>query len=88
MSSDAIETQLRSIYVESLRLDPATTALEGSGLLDRLDISSIVALEIMVGIEIRFDIELDIANFDVNALDSISALAEYLRPQVSRLGVL
>lgn len=88
MSSDGIEAQLRSIYVESLRLDPATAVLDGPGLLSGLNITSILALEIMVGIEIRFDIELDTATFDVNALDSIAALAEYLRPRIARAGAL
>lgn len=85
MSPDDLQACLREIYIESLRLDPANAPLDASDLIERLNITSILALEILVGIEIRFDIELDTAHFDVRALDSIAALADYLHPYLPRL---
>lgn len=85
MRADDLQASLREIYIESLRLNPDKAPLDASGLIERLNITSILALEIMVGIEIRFDIELDTAQFDVRALDSITALADYLHPHLPRL---
>lgn len=80
--SDPLNTQLKSLMIETLRLEDVTPAdindddpLIGGG----LNLDSIDALELVVRLEKEFGLKISSSEESRTALASVNALAAYLR---------
>jgi acyl carrier protein len=84
--SDALHTQLKSLIIETLRLEdvqvddiPDDEALIGGG----LSLDSIDALELVVRLEKEFGVKIASSEESRTALASVNSLADYLRAKAS-----
>lgn len=76
--SDVSEIELRQLYVQALRLHILPEDLPDEGLLASLRIDSVSIMEIVIAIETRYGIELDLGRFSLSVFDSFEDLLGHL----------
>jgi acyl carrier protein len=77
-----IRDRLSQTILKAIRSPLAPSALENMNLVRDLGISSIDALEILIGIEIEFGIEIPDEDLRSDLLVSLDLLEDYLRPRM------
>ncbi|WP_412530070.1 acyl carrier protein [Burkholderia lata] len=77
--AESLDLQLRELYIRALRLHRRAETLPPDGLLAALSIDSVSMLEISIGVEAKYGIEIDPDDLSANLLDSFDALARYIR---------
>src|SRR5947209_3489617 len=89
MSRSQTEGKLRRIVaqVSGTDLDPEAIPLE-PGLLDRLHIDSLMALEIIVQIEQEFGVAIEDDDFAIEMLDSLNKAVDYIEQAKQQHGIL
>ncbi len=79
MEGDLV-AEVKKIIVERLFLDVSPEEIGDEDILaDRFDIDSVRLFEIIIGLEERFGITVDEADFDPARFSSAKAIAEYVR---------
>jgi acyl carrier protein len=78
LMSDVSEIELRQLYVQALRLHIAPQNLPNEGLLASLHIDSVSIMEIVIGIETRYGVELDLGRLSLSVFDSFENLSRHL----------
>jgi acyl carrier protein len=76
--SSVSQIELRQLYVEALRLHVAPQDLPNEGLLASLHIDSVSIMEIAIGIETRYGVELDLGRLSLAVFDSFEDLSRHL----------
>ena len=79
---DSIRERLSQTILKAIRSPLAPSTLENMNLVRDLGISSIDALEILIGIEIEFGIEIPDEDLRSDLLVSLDLLEDYLRPRI------
>ncbi|QMI49020.1 phosphopantetheine-binding protein [Burkholderia sp. MBR-1] len=74
----SLDLQLRELYIRALRLHRQAEALPPDGLLAALSIDSVSMLEISIGVEAKYGIEIAPDDLTANLLDSFEVLARYI----------
>lgn len=77
-----ITTTLRKIIVKALRLDKAPEEIKGDNLISELGITSIDSLEILINVEIAYDILIPDEDLNQNLVSSLAALAGYVEARI------
>lgn len=78
MSRDEIERKLRQIFVQVTNTEYPPESLSERGLLEKLHIDSLMALEIIVQIEQEFLVAIDDDDVVFQILDSLDACVDYV----------
>jgi acyl carrier protein len=76
--SSVSEIELRQLYVQALRLHIAPEDLPNHGLLASLRIDSVSIMEIVIGLEAKYGVELDLGQLSLAAFDSFEDLSRHL----------
>ena len=78
--TDRIEDRLKKMIVERLFLKiPPETIEEDKSLIDTYGVDSVSLLELVVGIEEEFGIQIGDDDFHVKHFETVTALAEFVR---------
>lgn len=83
MSNENLElkevcTELKEIIIDSLELTKTKDEIDGSDLMNELNINSIDALEILVRIENKYDIMIPDEDLSAKLFSSLEGLAGYV----------
>lgn len=78
-----IEDRLKKMIVERLflKVDPEMIDRDAV-LMDRYGVDSVSLLELVVGLEDEFDVEIEDEEFDVENFKSVSALEAFIEPRI------
>jgi acyl carrier protein len=77
-----IERRLRQIIVRSLRSSRAAEDIVGQDLVAELGVTSIDALEILINVEMEFNIEIHDEDLSASLVSSLSNLATYVGKRI------
>lgn len=81
--SDSIESRLKHMIVERLFLTVAPDDIENDkSLVDEYGADSVSLLELVVGIEEEFGVEVDDDDFDAANFSTVNALASFVRARL------
>jgi acyl carrier protein len=84
MKREEIETRLKDLIVDRLFLKVAPEALEAeASLIEVYGVDSVCLLELVVGLEDEFGIQIEDGDFNVQTFESVVSLTEFVR---TRLG--
>jgi len=84
MKREEIETRLKDLIVDRLFLKVAPEALEAeASLIEVYGVDSVCLLELVVGLEDEFGIQIEDGDFNVQNFESVVSLTEFVR---TRLG--
>lgn len=78
----SVRERVSNTIVKAMRSDVAPAALDDMNLIRDLGISSVDALEILIGIEIEFGIEIPDEDLGSDLLISLDVLEKYVRRQI------
>jgi acyl carrier protein len=81
---EEIRDRLKAVIIKALRSDKKPADLEGTDLIEELHVSSIDMLEILINIEIAFQIRVADDDLKVELVSSLDRLEQYIRDQRSR----
>jgi len=78
-----IESRLKKMIVERLYLKVEPESIENNAsLMQTYGVDSVSLLELVVGLEDEFDIEIDDDEFDVENFATVTALREFVTPRI------
>ncbi|ALK08132.1 phosphopantetheine-binding protein [Blastochloris viridis] len=78
-----IRERIADTILKSLRLTQPPASLEGLNLLREVGISSVDALEILIGIEVEFGVEIPDEDLRSDLLESLDVLEAYVRRRLA-----
>jgi acyl carrier protein len=78
-----IQEDLKEIYIQALRLHVAKNDVPETGLIERFGIDSIGAMELLITIESRYNIQFEAELLSGKILDSLDTLATYVEQRLS-----
>ena len=78
LESAVVCEELKEILIESLELELAATEIDGTDLINELNINSIDALEILVRVENKFDITIPDEDLSADLIRSLEGFADYI----------
>jgi len=81
-----IKEQLRTIYVEALRINRPPESIPGENLTATLGLDSINSLEVLIFVENHFKIQIDDEDLSVTLVDSLDGLADYIEKKLAMKG--
>jgi acyl carrier protein len=83
MTTQEIESRLKEMIVERLflKLQPAAIDTEAS-LIDVYGVDSVCLLELVVGLEDAFGIQLEDGDFNVRNFESVAALRQFVQQRL------
>lgn len=80
MPTSEIKEKLRTIFRQVLNRDiPEADFQSGTGLIERLNIDSLMGLQIIVKVEQTFNLVIEDDDFAIKLLDSIDQAAEFIQ---------
>ncbi len=86
MNAAAVETRLKTLIVERLFLKVAPEEIETeASLIDDYGIDSVSLLELVVGLEDEFGIEIEDGDFNVANFASVASLATFVAARTATL---
>lgn len=74
----AVCEELKEIIIESLELEQTKVEIDGTDLINELNINSIDALEILVRVENKFDIIVPDEDLSADLIRSLEGFANYI----------
>lgn len=78
-----IKSDLRKLFVETLRLPISPTEVGETNLIADLGIDSIGAMELLTRVENKFSIQIDDADVSPALVDSLNTLSDYIAQKKS-----
>lgn len=82
--SDDLEAQIREMIVERCFLTMSPDEIDNDAqLMESVGLDSVQILEVVVGLEELFGVELDDADFDIESFSTVNAIAQYVRENTS-----
>ncbi|MCA1028625.1 acyl carrier protein [Cytobacillus kochii] len=78
MYKEEIKDELKKILIESLQLSQTPDEIPNENLIQNYNINSVNALEILVWVESKFEIEIADEDLSANLIDSIDVLSNYI----------
>ncbi|MBR4172022.1 MAG: acyl carrier protein [Kiritimatiellae bacterium] len=83
MNNQEIETKLKEMIVERLFLKvPAAELQTDASLIDVYGVDSVCLLELVVGLEEAFGIQIEDSDFDVRNFVSVAALRDFVKARL------
>ncbi|MDD5707792.1 MAG: acyl carrier protein [Kiritimatiellae bacterium] len=83
MTSQEIDTRLKQMIVDRLFLKVSPQALESeSSLIDDYGVDSVCLLELVVGLEDEFGIQIEDGDFNVRNFESVAALRAFVQQRL------
>ena len=83
MTSNDIESRLKQMIVERLFLNVSPEELQtDASLMDVYGVDSVCLLELVVGLEEEFDIQIEDGDFNVANFESVAALEQFVRQRL------
>lgn len=70
--------ELKEMIIESLELSKAREEIDGSDLINELNINSVDALEILVRVENKYDIMIPDEDLSASLISSLEGFARYI----------
>ena len=83
MNAQEIETRLKNMIVDRLFLKVTPEALETeASLIDDYGVDSVCLLELVVGLEDEFGIQIEDGDFNVSNFESVASLAAFVQSRL------
>ncbi len=83
MSEESVESRLKKMIVERLFMKVSPDEIEdGKSLIDVYGVDSVSLLELVVGIEEEFGIEVEDEDFDVRSFETVAALSAFVQGKI------
>ncbi len=78
--TETVENRIKAMMVERLYMNISPSSIENDkSLINHYGVDSLNLLELVVGIEEEFGIEVDDSEFRVSNFDNVNALAKFVR---------
>lgn len=84
MQYEEIERKVRKVICTQLEIDQNEQIKEDEELLQKYELNSIDALELLLLLEKEFDVEIDDDDLNARLLTSIRSIAEYFKKLISQ----
>ena len=83
MSTQDIESRLKHLIVDRLFMKVAPEAMETeASLIDDYGVDSVALLELVVGLEDEFGIQIEDGDFNLQNFESVASLASFVRERL------
>lgn len=79
-----IVDKLAEIFVQTLNSELAPTEFPREKIIDRMQLNSVDALQILINVENNFDIEIDDDDLNSELIDSLYTLEQYVNKKISK----
>lgn len=78
MNQDEIKYELKKILISSLQLKESPDQISNDNLIQKYNINSVDALEILVWVESNFEVEIADEDLSASLIDSLEVLSTYI----------
>lgn len=78
MNEEEIKYELKKILISSLQLNEKPEQITNNNLISKYNINSVDALEILVWVENKFEIEIADEDLSASLIDSLDDLSSYI----------
>lgn len=83
MSTQDIETRLKHLIVDRLFMKVAPEAMDTeASLIDDYGVDSVALLELVVGLEDEFGIQIEDGDFNLQNFESVASLSSFIRERL------